>query len=554
MYFYDEFDRALVHERVAQFRDQVERRLQDRLTDEEFAPLRLQNGLYLQRHAYMLRVAIPYGTLSSTQLRALADIADRFDRGFGHFTTRQNIQFNWLKLEQVPELLAALAEVDMHAIQTSGNCIRNITADPFAGVADDEIADPRPVAEWLRQWSTFHPEFAHLPRKFKLAVTGSPQDRAAVFFHDIGIQITGSDTSGLLYDIIVGGGQGRTPVIGKTIRSAIREQDLLPYLTAMLRVYNLHGRRDNKYKARIKILVREIGLDAYRDQVEAELARLPAQEFVGAVDELGRIRDIFNNHLTQLGTVHRLDSVATPNTPHETTRFEAWQAQNCINHASDHKRIVVVPLKRRGHPPGDISADEMRWLSDIADRYSSGELRVTHEQNLVLPHAAKSDLLLLWRELDQRGFGAPGFQLVNDMIACPGLDYCNLANARSIPLAQSISNHFDEHAAQDIGELSIKISGCVNACGHHHAGHIGILGVEKKGQEFYQLTLGGEANKSPAIGSRLGRAVTADEVLTQLDTLVECYRHNRAEDESFIDTVNRIGVDPFKEALDAAHH
>ena len=544
MYRYDEFDQNFVDERVSQFRDQVARRLSGALTEEEFAPLRLQNGLYSQRHAYMLRVAIPYGTLSSQQLNQLADIADKFDKGYGHLTTRQNIQFNWLALENVPDLLADLAKVEMHAIQTSGNCIRNITSDPFAGVAADELIDPRPVAELLRQWSTLHPEFAHLPRKFKIAITGASADRAAVYFHDIGLRARENSDGEIGFEIIVGGGQGRTPIIGQTLNSFVPFVDLLPYLESIMRVYNLHGRRDNKYKARIKILVQSLGLDEFRDQVEADFHNTDHTQFKLAASELKRIEAYFARP--------DYDDQSQVDYSSNDQDFARWLKRNVISHQQAGYAAVTVTVKSPGRPPGDITAGEMRSLATLAEQYSFGELRVSHEQNLVLANVRQSDLNALWLALRELGLGEANAGLISDIIACPGLDYCNLANARSIPLAKRIGDRFGDPAlAEDIGPLSIKISGCVNACGHHHVGHIGILGVNKGDQEFYQLTLGGEAADAPALGQRLGRAVTEDQVLNTIDNLITHYRSIRLPQETFVGCVQRVGVNEFKESLNA---
>ena len=544
MYRYDEFDRDFIERRVAQFRDQVQRRLSGALSEDEFAPLRLQNGLYSQRHAYMLRVAIPYGVLSARQLTTLADIADDFDRGYGHLTTRQNIQFNWLELADVPDLLAALARVDMHAIQTSGNCIRNITADPFAGVAADEIVDPRPIAELLRQWSTLHPEFAHLPRKFKIAITGAEQDRAAIFFHDIGLRAKRNENSALGFEIIVGGGQGRTPVIGQVLKPFVPFEQLLAYLESIMRVYNLHGRRDNKYKARIKILVKSLGIEEFCRQVEQDFAMVEHTEFKLATDELQRISKYFSGP--------SLRATSPPAQYPDNADFTLWRKHNLVAHRLAGFAAVVVSVKSPGRPPGDLNSREMRELARLAQTYSAGELRVTHEQNLVLPNVMQKDLFALWQGLQAINLAAANFRLVSDIIACPGLDYCNLANARSIPLAQRLGERYaDPAVADDIGPLSIKISGCVNACGHHHVGNIGILGVDKGGQEFYQLTLGGEAGDTPSIGARLGPAASESEVLEQVDALIAHYRKIREANETFSACVKRVGVTEFKETLDA---
>ncbi len=543
MYRYDGVDRDIVQARVAQFRDQVTRYKNGQLSDDEFTPLRLQNGLYLQRHAYMLRIAIPYGTLSSHQLRQLAVIAERYDRGYGHFTTRQNIQFNWLELDRVPDVLADLADVDMHAMQTSGNCIRNITCDAFAGVAADEVADPRPIAELLRQWSTLHAEFAFLPRKFKIAVSGSTADRAAMFFHDIGIRLVERNGGELGYDIIVGGGQGRTPVIGQLLRPALPAEDLLRYIEAILRVYNLHGRRDNKYKARIKILLKALGLEAFRDQVETEFSRIPADDYVHALAALKRIEQHFSLPVTQ-------PAAEQAAVVRDTEHYKRWLARNVQVHKNADMAMVVVTLKSQGRAPGDASASEMRSVADLAEHYSAGELRITHEQNLVLPHVHASDLPGLFNALDTAGVGAANLGLISDMIACPGLDFCSLANARSIPLAKDLAARFSDVAvAGEIGPLSIKISGCMNACGHHHVGHIGILGVEKGGHEMYQLTLAGESSAAPAIGERLGPAIDADAVVGAVESMTNHYQRIRQGDETFLETVRRTGVASFRDVV-----
>ncbi len=545
MYRYDDIDRDVVDARVAQFRDQVTRYRNGQLTDEEFTPLRLQNGLYLQRHAYMLRIAIPYGTLSSHQLRQLAVIADRYDRGYGHFTTRQNIQFNWLELDQVPDLLADLARVDMHAMQTSGNCVRNITCDAFAGVAADEVADPRPLAELLRQWSTLHPEFAFLPRKFKIAVSGSTADRAALYFHDIGIRLVKQDHDDIGYDIIVGGGQGRTPVIGQLLRAALPAEHLLPYIDAILRIYNLHGRRDNKYKARIKILLKALGLDVFRAQIETEFARMP-NDYPHLLKGLARIEQHFALPETQ-PSARRIGI-------HVHDRYTRWRPRNVRAHKNPSRAIVVVTLKSPGRAPGDASATEMRAIAALAEQYSAGELRITHEQNLVLPHVHASDLPVLFQALDEAGLSAANLGLISDMIACPGLDYCSLANARSIPLAKDLTDRFNDAGVADaIGPLSIKISGCMNACGHHHVGHIGILGVEKSGREMYQLTLAGEPSVAPAIGERLGPAIEADAVVDAVESMTRHYQKIRQDDETFLETVRRAGVASFREVVYGSH-
>ena len=548
MYRYDEFDHTVVRERVVQFREQVGRRLAGEITEDEFKPLRLMNGLYLQLHAYMLRVAIPYGTLSSRQMRTLAHIARAYDKGYGHFTTRQTIQYNWPKLVDVPDLLDELAKVEMHALQTSGNCIRNITADPYAGVAADEIEDPRIYAEIIRQWSTLHPEFTFLPRKFKIALTGTDTDRAAVKLHDIGIAIIRDENGAIGFRIDVGGGQGRTPIIAQTIRDFLPKQDLLPYLEAILRVYNMLGRRDNIYKARIKILVQSEGLERFMELVEEEFTHLKG----GAVElpqaELDRIRAYFaapryetlDNGSKELESARQADE-----------EFAAWVKTNVDTHKQPGYAIVNISLKPVGGIPGDASAEEMEAVADLADRYSFGEIRVTHEQNLTLPSVQQSELFSLWLGLKIHGLATANIGHAGDIIACPGLDYCNLANARSIPVAQAISRKFENIRRQhDIGRLTINISGCINACGHHHVGNIGLLGVEKNGEEFYQITLGGRADENAEIGRIVGPAFSYDDVPGAVETVVETYLQQREDnDESFVDAYARLGATPFKEAL-----
>ena len=547
MYRYDEYDRALVVERVAQFRDQIGRYRAGRLTDEEFAPLRLQNGLYLQRHAYMLRVAIPYGVLAARQLRALADVAERFDRGYGHFTTRQNIQFNWLALDSVPDLLDTLAAVDLHAIQTSGNCIRNITCDPLAGVAADEIADPRPLAELLRQWSTFHPEFAFLPRKFKLALTGAKVDRAAVRFHDIGLRLQRDAQGTLGCQLLVGGGQGRTPAIGQVLDSFVPLTRLLSRLEAVLRVYNLHGRRDNKYKARIKILLKDLGLDAFRAAVDAAERPDAPDQAANVAAEYERLCTLFSA-AAPVGSGPVTLPTASAAEPGSPLDFRSWLRHNVHPHRLPDHAAVTITLKGVGQAPGDLDATRMRAVADLVERFSCGECRVTHAQNLVLPYVATAQLPALWRALTALELQAADQGLASDVIACPGLDYCSLANARSIPLAQSLVQHFQDPVdVDDIGPLSIRISGCMNACGHHHAANIGILGVEKGGREFFQLTVGGESGDGAAIGERLGPAVTEDEAVQTVARLVQHYRAEREPGETFIATVRRLGVSSFRE-------
>jgi sulfite reductase (NADPH) hemoprotein beta-component len=550
MYTYDEHDRTFVAERVAQFRDQVNRRLAGELTEEQFKPLRLTNGLYLQLHAYMLRVAVPYGTLSSKQMRMLAHIARRYDRGYGHFTTRQNIQFNWIKLEDAADALDDLASVEMHALQTSGNCIRNTTADQWAGVAVDEIEDPRVWCEIIRQWSSLHPEFTFLPRKFKIAVTGSPHDRAAVRVHDIGLRLHRNAEGEIGFEVIVGGGLGRTPMIGKTIREFLPKQHLLSYLESVLRAYNLAGRRDNLYKARIKILVHEIGTEEMRRRVEAEwdairdgALELPAETIAAIAGHFAP--PSYESQPTVDLAVERLRL--------ENAEFARWLKTNVAPHREPGYAIVNLSLKPEGAPPGDASAAQMEAIADLAQAYSHDEIRVSHEQNLVLPHVKRADLPELWRKLEAIDLATPNLGLVSDIIACPGLDYCALANARSIPVAQQITQRFADLKRQhDIGELKIKISGCINACGHHHVGHIGILGVDKNGEEFYQITLGGDGTETTSLGRIIGPAVSADSVVDAIENLVETYLATRRPGERFVDTYRRLGDAPFKERLYAA--
>jgi sulfite reductase (NADPH) hemoprotein beta-component len=547
MYRYDEFDHTIVQERVDQFRDQVSRRVSGELTEEEFRPLRLMNGLYLQLHAYMLRVAIPYGTLSSKQMRMLAHIARRYDRGYGHFTTRQNIQYNWPKLEDVPDLLADLASVEMHAIQTSGNCIRNVTADAYAGVADDELEDSRIYAEIIRQWSTLHPEFSFLPSKFKIAVSGAPTDRAAVRFHDIGLQMRQNIRGEVGFEVLVGGGQGRTPIIAETIRDFLPKQDLLSYLEAILRVYNMLGRRDNIYKARIKILVKETGRDKFAALVEEEWNRIRGGALDLHKDEINRIRSYFAPPLYEL--------TPEPDTDYQIARradrdFDRWCASNVVSNKQPGYGIVNISLKPAGMAPGDATADQMDVLADLAETYSFDELRVTHKQNIVLGHVRLVGLHALWQQLDAAGLATANIGLASDIIACPGLDYCNLANARSIPVAQRISERFaNPDQLARIGALRINISGCINACGHHHVGDIGILGVDRRGEEFYQITLGGDPTENVAIGEVIGPAFSYDDVVDAVETIIATYETIRTIDETFAQTWRRVGVTPFKEKL-----
>lgn len=547
MYRYDEFDRNFVNERVSEFRGQVERRMSGEISEEEFRPLRLMNGLYLQLHAYMLRVAIPYGTFSSVQMRKLAHIARTYDRGYGHFTTRQNIQFNWPKLDQVPDLLAELAEVEMHAIQTSGNCIRNVTADPYAGAVADEIDDSRIWAEIVRQWSTLHPEFTYLGRKFKIAVSASDYDRAVIRFHDIGLILKKNEAGEIGFQVWVGGGLGRTPMIGKVFNEFVSQEDLLSYLEAVLRVYNMYGRRDNKYKARIKILVHEMGLDELKSKVEAEWREIKDSALKVPEYEVDRIRSYFAPP-----PFEKLDAVdrAFEMKKFENPAFARWVSGNVVAHREPGYRIVNISLKPEGLPPGDITADQMEDLADLAETYSFDEIRATHEQNLVFAHVKQTELFELWQELGEIGLAMPNIGKVTDMIACPGLDYCALANARAIPLAQRISKRYADLDQQfDLGELKLKISGCINACGHHHVGHIGLLGVDRRGEEYYQVTLGGSGAEDAAIGNIIGPAFSSDEVVDALEAIISLYVELRQEDERFLDTYRRVGAAPFKSRL-----
>ena len=551
MYRYDEFDAQFVAERTAQFRAQVGRRLAGTLTEAEFKPLRLMNGLYLQLHAYMLRVAIPYGTLRPDQMRMLAHIAERWDRGYGHFTTRQNIQFNWPKLKDVPDILDALASVEMHAIQTSGNCIRNTTSDPFSGVAPDEVEDPRITAELIRQWSSLHPEFTFLGRKFKIAVTGSEDDRAAIKIHDIGIQIVRGPDGAPGYRVLVGGGLGRTPMIAKELRAFLPKAELLPYLEAALRVYNLHGRRDNKYKARIKILVHEMGIEEYARQVEEEFARMDRDAVAAPEGEVARIAEYFA--MPPLADRTGDADAATRHAAADPA-FAAWAKQNTFPHRVPGYRAVTISLKPIGGAPGDATAEQMRLMADLAEAHSASELRITHEQNVVLPHVAEGDLYKLWHALKGQGLDTANKGLVTDIIACPGLDYCALATARSIPVAQGIAERFASAERQrEIGPLAIKISGCINACGHHHVGHIGILGLDKAGTESYQITLGGDATETAALGDRTGPGFGYDEVPEVIEKVVDTYLGLRQPGETFLAAYRRVGMAPFKEALYDAH-
>jgi sulfite reductase (NADPH) hemoprotein beta-component len=541
MYKYDSYDHAMVADRIAEFRDQVTRRLDGRLTEDQFKPLRLMNGVYLQLHAYMLRVAIPYGTFNSTQMRTLAGIARDYDRGYGHFTTRQNLQYNWPALVDIPDILDRLAAVEMHAIQTSGNCIRNVTADPFAGAAADELEDGRPWAEIVRQWSSFHPEFTFLPRKFKIAVNGAKADRAGIRVHDIGLQIVRNEAGTTGFEVWVGGGQGRTPRLGQLINPFLAPEDLLSYLTACLRVYNQHGRRDNLYKARIKILVEALGAEEYGRQVEDEWAVIRDGELKLPAEEIARIRAFF-------GKPKQADPAPVPVT--ENRAFARWLDRNRRDHAVNGLSSLVISLKPIGGTPGDITDAQMDAVADLAERYGFDEIRATPDQNLILPHVRNDDLEAVWNGLVEASLAVANAGLATDIVACPGLDYCNLANARSIPIAQAISSLLEEKGlSEKAGDVTIKIDGCINACGHHHVAHIGVLGVDKRGEEFYQITLGGAFGTDAAIGSIIGKGLAGEDVPAAIARLLETYLDIRASDERFIDTLRRVGSDAFKEAI-----
>ena len=542
MYKYDNYDQEMVDTRVAEFRDQVERRLAGKLTEEQFRPMRLKNGLYQQLHAYMLRVAIPYGTLSSRQMRMLAEIARKYDRDYGHFTTRQNIQYNWIKLEDMPDLLADLASVEMHAIQTSGNCIRNISSDQFAGAAADEVTDPRPYAELLRQWSSFHPEFSFLPRKFKIAVIASDEDRAAMRLHDIGIQIVRNDAGEIGARYYAGGGMGRTPMIAPLIRDFVPAEELVSYAEAIMRVYNRYGRRDNKYKARIKILVHEMGAEKFIEEVEAEFDHLQGQNIDAPAAELERIIGYFEDPAYETGIDDEIDR-SDPD-------FAVWVDQNVHAHKQPGYAIATISLKPVGGIPGDASSAQMDLMADLMDQYSFDECRVTHAQNIVLPHIRKQDLYAVWQKLVDADLASPNLDLISDIIACPGLDYCSLANARSIPVAQKIAQRFANIDRQkELGELKLKISGCINACGHHHAGHIGILGVDRKGVENYQLLLGGSGAEDVSLAKITGPGFDEDGIVDAVEKVTDVYVAQREDGERFVDTYRRLGMEPFKEAL-----
>lgn len=548
MYRYDEFDRGFVRERVAEFRDQVERRLKGEITEDQFKPLRLMNGVYLQLHAYMLRVAIPYGTLNSRQMRMLAHIARKYDKGYGHFTTRQNIQYNWPALSDIPAILDDLASVEMHALQTSGNCIRNVTADHFAGAAADEAADPRPYAEILRQWSSVHPEFSYLPRKFKIAVTGAERDRAAIQVHDIGLQLKKNAAGEQGFVVYVGGGQGRTPIIAKKIKDFLPVQDLLAYTTAILRVYNLHGRRDNKYKARIKILVHETGTEELKGWIEQEFAELKNGELKLPDADISAIESYFAPPF--LPARPDGDSIARQEAL-DNRGFNSWLHRNVTTHKNPDYAAITISLKGTGEAPGDATDAQMDVVANLAEQYAFDEIRVSHEQNLILPHVARADLKVVYDGLVEAGLASANSGLITDIIACPGLDYCALANARSISVAQEISQRFASQERQDeIGELKLKISGCINACGHHHVGHIGILGVEKKGEELYQVTLGGSGDEHSSIGEIIGRGFGPEGITDAIETIVDTYLNVRqSREESFLDAYRRVGQTPFKQAL-----
>jgi sulfite reductase (NADPH) hemoprotein beta-component len=546
MYSYSEFDEAFVRARVAQFSQQVERRIDGSLTEDEFRPLRLMNGLYLQLHAYMLRVAIPYGTLNPRQMRQLAHIAQTWDKGYGHFTTRQNIQFNWPKLPDVPAILTALADVGMHAIQTSGNCVRNVTSDHFAGAAADEVEDPRPYAELLRQWSTDHPEFQFLPRKFKIAVTGAEHDRAVIKAHDIGLRVLKNEQGETGFEVIVGGGLGRTPMIGMTVREFLPVNDLLPYVEAVLSVYNTLGRRDNKYKARIKITLHETGKEEITRLIEARFAEL--RPLFGGADQnlLAEIKAAFAPPAFRSAPVDAYDAFYKADPV-----FRAWADTNLAQHRNDQYAIVTISLKKHGETPGDATADQMRLMADLAEQYGHSELRISHEQNVILPHVHKGDLPAIHAALVKAGLGTANVGLISDIIACPGMDYCALATARSIPVAQEIATRFEELKLEhDIGPLKIKISGCINACGHHHVGHIGILGLDRAGVENYQITLGGDGSETAVVGERAGPGFAYDDIVPAIERIVRAYLEKReGPQETFLQAYRRLGLAPFKEAL-----
>jgi len=543
MYLYDQYDHLIVRERIAQFRDQVARRLSGELEESEFLPLRLQNGLYMQRHAYMLRVAVPYGLMSSAQMRMFAHIARKYDRGYGHFTTRQNIQYNWIELEHTPDILADLASVEMHAIQTSGNCIRNITSDEYAGVAADEIVDPRPFAEILRQWSTFHPEFIALPRKFKVAINGALEDRAAIAVHDIGLSVVTNDAGEIGFRFMAGGGMGRTPILGSVIRDFLPWQHLLTYTEAVMRVYNQHGRRDNKYKARIKILLKALGVEEFIRQVEAEWVDLKDGPETLTREELDRVAAYFAP--PSYAALPAIDPLADHA---DNKAFANWLNRNVKPHKVPGYAAVLLSLKKTGVPPGDATAEQMDFIADLADQYSFGEIRPTHEQNLVLADVRQDQLFALWQDAKSRGVATPNIGLLTDIICCPGGDFCSLANAKSLPIAAAIAERFDNLDFQhDIGDIELNISGCINACGHHHVGSIGVLGVDKDGSEWYQVSIGGAQGNNPAIGKIIGPSFSALQMPEVIDRLLQVYVRCRFEGERFVDTAQRLGIAPFKE-------
>ena len=551
MYQYDQFDQAVVDQRVAQFRDQTQRRLAGELSEAEFKPLRLRNGLYLQLHAYMLRIAVPYGLLSTRQMRMLAHIARRYDKGYGHFTTRQNIQFNWLKLEEAPDLLADLASVEMHGIQTSGNCIRNITSDPYAGVAADEIEDPRPYCEIMRQWSTFHPEFSFLPRKFKIAVSAAEHDRTVLRMHDIGLRMVQNGHGETGFEVHVGGGMGRTPMIGKVIREFVPKKHLLSYLEAIMRIYNEQGRRDNLFKARIKILVHALGIDKFRELVDAEWEKTKNTGLLLDDAEIARVTQHFDPPDYEELADDDPEVELKLATDHA---FADWFRHNVVPHKVPGYSIAVASLKALDVPPGDATHEQMDALADLADRYSLGRIRVTYEQNLVLADVKTADLDAVWTELQRIGFATPNINKLTDIICCPGLDFCGLANARSIPVSQRISQAFaDLDRLYDLGDIRVNISGCINACGHHHAGNIGILGVDKKGEEFYQVTLGGSPKDDASIGKIIGPAFSSEEIVDAIEKVVDVYVEQRSNGEAFLQTYRRVGEAPFKERLYVEH-
>ncbi len=547
MYRYDEFDHKLVGERVEQFQRQVDRRLSGEMTEDQFKPLRLMNGLYMQLHAYMLRVNVPYGSLSSKQMRAFAHIARTYDKDFGHFTTRQNIQYNWVKLEDTPQILRELAEVEVTAIQSSGNCVRNITADQYSGRVAEEIADPRIYCELLRQYSVLHPEFSYLPRKFKIAVTGSPKDRAAVALHDIGLRMHRNDAGEIGFEVLVGGGQGRTPFIAHTIRDWIEPENILSYVEAILRIYNMHGRRDNIHKARIKIIVNQMGIEKYRELVDDDFERIKESTLKIPQEEIDRINAYFAPpEYEELADITaELDELRNTD-----AAFDRWMTSNVVEHKAPGYSIVNITLKAPGRVPGDISADDMDTVADLADHYSFGEIRVSHRQNLTFVDVQQRDLHTLWQELDALELATPNLGQLTDIICCPGLDYCNLANARSIPVANDINQHFlDVDRLALVGDLTVNISGCMNACGHHHVGNIGILGVDKRGKEFFQLTLGGSSDENSSLGDRLGPGLPQEEVPAAIEAIVDRYLELRDSGERFLDTYRRVGIEPFKEAV-----